>query len=116
MLTWISIVGVLARIQLLRVISCCYVSCGDQERALRDLEATTFCVQEPAVGFAPGSDQIHKESGTSKSALEEPTNLSRTESPRQGDRNKSDHEGGGTRRRRVVAAAKRGVGEGRGGY
>ncbi|KZV23046.1 hypothetical protein F511_25060 [Dorcoceras hygrometricum] len=51
MLTWISVVGVLARIQLLRVISCWYVSCDDQQRALRDFEAMTFCEQEPAVGF-----------------------------------------------------------------
>ncbi|KZV35779.1 hypothetical protein F511_38125 [Dorcoceras hygrometricum] len=31
-----------------------------------------------------------------QSALEELTNFARTESPRQGDRNKSDHDGGGT--------------------
>ncbi|KZV44873.1 hypothetical protein F511_32905 [Dorcoceras hygrometricum] len=51
---------------------------------------------------APGSDQIHRESGTSMSALEELTNLSRTEPPRRRDRNKSNHEetdGGGARRR-----------------
>ncbi|KZV39509.1 hypothetical protein F511_37218 [Dorcoceras hygrometricum] len=48
MLMWISVVGVLARIQLLRVISRWYVSCDDQQRALWDLEATTFCEQEPA--------------------------------------------------------------------
>ncbi|KZV42893.1 hypothetical protein F511_14801 [Dorcoceras hygrometricum] len=40
-----------------------------------------------------------------QSALEDLTNLSRTESPRQGDRNKSNHEGGGTRRRVEEAAA-----------
>ncbi|KZV27161.1 hypothetical protein F511_21668 [Dorcoceras hygrometricum] len=57
MLTWISDVGVLARIQLLRETSCCkvincwYVSCDDQQRALRDSEATMFCVHEPAIGF-----------------------------------------------------------------
>ncbi|KZV17659.1 hypothetical protein F511_25394 [Dorcoceras hygrometricum] len=51
MLTWISVVGVLARIQLLRVISCWYVSYDDQQRALRDSEATTFCEHDPAVGF-----------------------------------------------------------------
>ncbi|KZV28707.1 hypothetical protein F511_12575 [Dorcoceras hygrometricum] len=50
-MTWILVVGVLAHIQLLRVISCWYVSCDDQQRALRDSEATTFCEQEPAVGF-----------------------------------------------------------------
>ncbi|KZV37013.1 histone-lysine N-methyltransferase ASHH1-like [Dorcoceras hygrometricum] len=43
-----------ARDQLLRVISCFYFSCDDQQRALRDSEATTFCVQEPAVGFSTG--------------------------------------------------------------
>ncbi|KZV31160.1 hypothetical protein F511_20958 [Dorcoceras hygrometricum] len=57
MLTWISDVGVLARIQLLRVISCWHVSCGDQQRALRNFEATAFCVQEPAVGF-PGYSTV----------------------------------------------------------
>ncbi|KZV39131.1 hypothetical protein F511_28942 [Dorcoceras hygrometricum] len=51
MQTWIPDVGVLARIQLLRVISCWYVSCDDHQIALRDFEATMFCVQEPAVGF-----------------------------------------------------------------
>ncbi|KZV43019.1 cyclic nucleotide-gated ion channel 1-like [Dorcoceras hygrometricum] len=51
MLMWISVVGVLARSQLLRVISCWYVSCDDQQRALRDSEATMFCEQEPTVGF-----------------------------------------------------------------
>ncbi|KZV39525.1 hypothetical protein F511_35742 [Dorcoceras hygrometricum] len=40
-----------ARDQILRVISCWYVSCDDQQRALRDSEATTFCEQEPTVGF-----------------------------------------------------------------
>ncbi|KZV20580.1 Serine/threonine protein kinase [Dorcoceras hygrometricum] len=34
---------------LLRVISCWYVGCDDQQRALIDSEATTFCEQEPAV-------------------------------------------------------------------
>ncbi|KZV28080.1 hypothetical protein F511_31928 [Dorcoceras hygrometricum] len=29
-----------------------YFSCDGQQRALRDSEATTFCEQEPAVGFA----------------------------------------------------------------
>ncbi|KZV23693.1 hypothetical protein F511_31296 [Dorcoceras hygrometricum] len=57
MLTWISVVGVLARIQLLRVISCWYVSCDDQQRALRDSKATKFCVQEPAVGFVWCKDE-----------------------------------------------------------
>ncbi|KZV42826.1 diacylglycerol kinase 1 [Dorcoceras hygrometricum] len=52
MLMWISVVEVLAHIQLLRVISCWYVSCDDQQRALRDFEATTFCEQEPAVAVA----------------------------------------------------------------
>ncbi|KZV38432.1 putative (S)-N-methylcoclaurine 3'-hydroxylase isozyme 2-like [Dorcoceras hygrometricum] len=41
-----------ARDQLLRVISCWYASCDDQQRALRASEATTFCEQESAVGFA----------------------------------------------------------------
>ncbi|KZV52870.1 cyclic nucleotide-gated ion channel 1-like [Dorcoceras hygrometricum] len=49
MLTWISVVGVLAREQLLREISCWHFSCDDQQRALRDSEAATFCEQEPAV-------------------------------------------------------------------
>ncbi|KZV53973.1 hypothetical protein F511_42238 [Dorcoceras hygrometricum] len=49
MLMWISVVGVLARIQLLRVISCWYVSWDDQQRALRDFEETMFCEQEPVV-------------------------------------------------------------------
>ncbi|KZV17140.1 TMV resistance protein N-like [Dorcoceras hygrometricum] len=40
-----------ARDQLLRVISCWYFSCDDQQRALRDSEATAFCDQEPAVSF-----------------------------------------------------------------
>ncbi|KZV07137.1 hypothetical protein F511_45381 [Dorcoceras hygrometricum] len=40
-----------------------------------------------------------------QSALEDLKNLSRTKSSRQGDRNKSNHEGGGTRRRRVEEAA-----------
>ncbi|KZV58019.1 hypothetical protein F511_39287 [Dorcoceras hygrometricum] len=40
-----------ARDRLLRVISCWYFSCDDQQRALRDSEVTTFCEQEPAVGF-----------------------------------------------------------------
>ncbi|KZV36691.1 hypothetical protein F511_14794 [Dorcoceras hygrometricum] len=56
MLMWISVVGVLARIQLLRVISCWYVSCGDQQRALRNFEVTMFCVQEPAVGSSSNAD------------------------------------------------------------
>ncbi|KZV17137.1 hypothetical protein F511_25740 [Dorcoceras hygrometricum] len=51
MLTWILVVGVLACIQLLRVISCWYFSCDDQQRDLRNSEATTFCEQEPVVGF-----------------------------------------------------------------
>ncbi|KZV18396.1 hypothetical protein F511_28403 [Dorcoceras hygrometricum] len=51
MLTWISVVGVLARNQLLRVIRSWYFSCDDQQRALRDSEETMFCEQEPAVGF-----------------------------------------------------------------
>ncbi|KZV19143.1 cyclic nucleotide-gated ion channel 1-like [Dorcoceras hygrometricum] len=41
----------IVRDQLLRVISCWYFSCDDQQRALRDSEATMFCEQEPAVGF-----------------------------------------------------------------
>ncbi|KZV31196.1 cyclic nucleotide-gated ion channel 1-like [Dorcoceras hygrometricum] len=40
-----------ARDQLLREISCWNFSCDDQQRALRDSEATTFCEQEPTVGF-----------------------------------------------------------------
>ncbi|KZV45063.1 hypothetical protein F511_12661 [Dorcoceras hygrometricum] len=47
----ISSYPAVARDQLLRVISCWYFSCEDQQRALRDSEATTFCEQEPAVGF-----------------------------------------------------------------
>ncbi|KZV57410.1 hypothetical protein F511_31852 [Dorcoceras hygrometricum] len=47
--------------------------------------------------MAPESDQIHRESGTSKTALEELTNLSRTEPPRRRDRNKSNHEENGLR-------------------
>ncbi|KZV25122.1 DNA/RNA polymerase superfamily protein [Dorcoceras hygrometricum] len=48
----ISVYPAVARDQLLRVISCRYFSCDDHQRALRDFEATTFCEQEPAVGFA----------------------------------------------------------------
>ncbi|KZV41879.1 hypothetical protein F511_22795 [Dorcoceras hygrometricum] len=59
MLTWIPDVGVLARIQLLRVISCWYVSCDDQQRALRDFEAMTFCEQEPVVGFTSAVERSH---------------------------------------------------------
>ncbi|KZV36979.1 L-ascorbate oxidase-like [Dorcoceras hygrometricum] len=51
---------------------------------------------------------------TPQSALEELTNLPRTESPRRGGWNESNHEGGGTRRRRVRAAAERGGGGGGG--
>ncbi|KZV34278.1 hypothetical protein F511_35425 [Dorcoceras hygrometricum] len=76
----------------------------------------------------PGSDQIHRESGTStvgggrsiirsttgnrtpsSSALEELTHLPRTESPRKGDRNKSDQ---GKRRRHDGSRERRG-GEGK---
>ncbi|KZV52533.1 cytidine deaminase 1-like [Dorcoceras hygrometricum] len=60
MLTWIPDVGVLALIQLLRVISCWYVSCVDQQRELRNFEATKFCVQEPAVGFASVFISVHQ--------------------------------------------------------
>ncbi|KZV26312.1 hypothetical protein F511_21266 [Dorcoceras hygrometricum] len=56
---------------------------------------------------APGSDQVHKETGK--------------DSPRHADRNKSDHEVTGGRRRRAAAAAalgggrrRREVGRGRG--
>ncbi|KZV41872.1 hypothetical protein F511_29901 [Dorcoceras hygrometricum] len=60
--------------------------------------------------MAPGSDQIHRESGTSTSALEEMTNLSRTESPRRRDRNKSNHEE--IERRRAAAGGGRGAAAG----
>ncbi|KZV38808.1 hypothetical protein F511_26772 [Dorcoceras hygrometricum] len=39
----ISAYPAVSRDQLLRVISCWYFSCDDQQRALRDFEATTFC-------------------------------------------------------------------------
>ncbi|KZV21264.1 hypothetical protein F511_23389 [Dorcoceras hygrometricum] len=59
---------------------------------------------------APGSDQFHEETGTSNA---------RTDSPRRGDRNKSDHAknrataaAGGRRRRCAVGGGVRRVGEG----
>ncbi|KZV30256.1 DEAD-box ATP-dependent RNA helicase 16 [Dorcoceras hygrometricum] len=56
---YISAYPAVARDQVLRVISCWYVSCDDQQRALRDFEATTFCVQEPAVGFTSDVERSH---------------------------------------------------------
>ncbi|KZV39061.1 FBD-associated F-box protein-like [Dorcoceras hygrometricum] len=47
-----------------------------------------------------------------QSALEELTNFARTESPRQGDRNKYDHDGGGTALQRVGRRRPRGEEEG----
>ncbi|KZV24743.1 hypothetical protein F511_34189 [Dorcoceras hygrometricum] len=47
----ISTYPAVARVQLLRVISCWYFSGDDQQRELRDSETMTFCEQEPAVGF-----------------------------------------------------------------
>ncbi|KZV35599.1 cyclic nucleotide-gated ion channel 1-like [Dorcoceras hygrometricum] len=41
----------IARDQQLPEISCWHFSCDDQQRALRDSEATKFCEQEPDVGF-----------------------------------------------------------------
>ncbi|KZV30131.1 hypothetical protein F511_35802 [Dorcoceras hygrometricum] len=59
---------------------------------------------------APGSDQFHEETGTSNA---------RTDSPRRGDRNKSDHvknqataAAAGGRRRWAVGGGVRRVGEG----
>ncbi|KZV50179.1 hypothetical protein F511_19271 [Dorcoceras hygrometricum] len=83
---------------------------------------------------APGSNQIHKEfwlftvgggrsslirSATGTRLLRQPaleglTNLARTESPRRGDRNKSNHDGGGTAATQG-AAADGSCGRGRGG-
>ncbi|KZV24770.1 hypothetical protein F511_22674 [Dorcoceras hygrometricum] len=58
---------------------------------------------------APGSDQIHKETGTSNGLK----NSTRTESPRRGERNKSDHEAAarGARRRSEVCGEERGGGQ-----
>ncbi|KZV19808.1 hypothetical protein F511_29597 [Dorcoceras hygrometricum] len=84
---------------------------------------------------APGSDQFHRETGTSKvgggrypnpvhewkqdsrqPALEDLTNLPRTESPRRCDRNKSNHVSNGGGGRRVEERRPRGgSGEGGGG-
>ncbi|KZV20654.1 eukaryotic translation initiation factor 3 subunit A-like [Dorcoceras hygrometricum] len=64
------------------------------------MNSTTMQLAQPQ---APGSDQFHKETVTSKA---------RSDSPRQDDWNKSDHDDGGTRRwhggarrRTVVSAA-----------
>ncbi|KZV53996.1 G-type lectin S-receptor-like serine/threonine-protein kinase [Dorcoceras hygrometricum] len=72
-------------------------------RSLNGCGPTASCIPEPLrVTQEPGSDQFHKETGTSKA---------RSDSPHQDDRNKSDHGGGGTRRwrggarRRTVVSA-----------
>ncbi|KZV52530.1 hypothetical protein F511_31596 [Dorcoceras hygrometricum] len=81
MLTWIPDVGVLARIQLLRVISCWYLSCGDQQRALRNFEATTFVfrnqllIYQP-VGWKPAGNGAKLEPQSSSKSRKEQHKLS----------------------------------------
>ncbi|KZV17641.1 laccase-17-like [Dorcoceras hygrometricum] len=94
--------------------SCVQLKCPSPARCACG-RSTLQCARAPhAAGtlrVAPGSDEIHRESGTSKSALEDLTNFSRTD--RRRDRNKSNHEENGRRwaaaggRRRKAASGGR---------